>query len=88
MPVLRQKWITRDDLRANPNVLYLFGDNERREGLGGQAKEMRGEPNAIGVRTKASPSKHETAFWDRQPGDLSGPTGDDRRRPSARVRAP
>lgn len=50
--VILQKWITRDDLKNNRDVMYLFGDNLTRKGLGGQAKEMRGEPNAIGVATK------------------------------------
>lgn len=53
--VITQKWITREDLRNNPDVLYVFGDNEERWGLGGQAKEMRGEPNAVGVATLQSP---------------------------------
>lgn len=53
MIVLHQKFIFREDLQANPDVYYLFGDNVERRGLGGQAKEMRGEPNAIGVATKA-----------------------------------
>jgi hypothetical protein len=43
--------------------LYLFGDNEAREGLGGQAKECRGEKNAIGVRTKRRPSNADDSFW-------------------------
>ena len=59
MPVIYQKHICRDDLRRNPNAIYLFGDNEARTGLGGQAREMRGEPNAMGIATKRSP--HE--FW-------------------------
>ena len=46
-----QKMIYRADLRANPDTLYVFGDNEQRVGNGGQAGEMRGEPNAIGVAT-------------------------------------
>lgn len=53
--ILRQKWIFRSDLQANPNVIYLFGDNEKRVGLGGQAKEMRGEPNAHGIATLSDP---------------------------------
>lgn len=53
--LLRQSRIYRDDLKANPTVLYIFGDNEIRVGLGGQAKEMRGEPNAVGVATLATP---------------------------------
>lgn len=53
--ILRQAWITRADLRANPDRLYVFGDNMERRGLGGQAAEMRGEPNAVGVVTKWRP---------------------------------
>lgn len=55
MPLLKQKWITRADLKANQDIWYCFGDNLQRIGLGGQAKEMRGEPNALGIATKASP---------------------------------
>lgn len=50
--VIYQKRIMRDDLKNNPKVMYLFGDNMTRKGLGGQAKEMRYEPNAVGVATK------------------------------------
>lgn len=57
MIIIKQKWIKREDLQANPNVIYLFGDNLLRAGLGGQAAEMRGEPNAVGICTKLSPSK-------------------------------
>lgn len=59
MPLILQHRINREDLIANPNVLYVFGDNEQRHGLGGQAAEMRGEPNAVGVATLASPGR----FW-------------------------
>ena len=41
MSLIRQAWITRRDLQANPSILYAFGDNEGRWGLGGQAKEIR-----------------------------------------------
>ena len=58
MPVILQKFIYRADLRANQDVLYVFGDNLKRVGLGGQAKEMRGEHNAVGVATKRAPG-HE-----------------------------
>ncbi|MEH2517526.1 hypothetical protein V1279_003099 [Bradyrhizobium sp. AZCC 1610] len=64
MPVIFQQWITRQDLRDNPRNIYVFGDNVQRIGLGGQAKEMRGEPNAIGVATKWAPSMHPRAFFD------------------------
>lgn len=55
--------ITRDKLKNNPDVLYLFGDNIERKGYGGQAKEMRGEPNAIGIVTKRYPSNKESSFF-------------------------
>lgn len=55
MPLLFQKFVDREDLRRNPDVLYVFGDNCKRVGLGGQARAMRGEPNAVGVATKYSP---------------------------------
>jgi hypothetical protein len=63
VPVITQKIIFREDLRANPGVLYVFGDNDMRAGLGGQAAEMRGEPNAVGVRTKWAPSADADAFF-------------------------
>ena len=59
MTVLLQSRIYRADLRANPDAIYVFGDNERRYGLGGQAAEMRGEINARGVATLEAPRR----FW-------------------------
>ena len=61
--IIFQHRIYRIDLRANPDVLYVFGDNVDRVGLGGQAGEMRGEPNAVGVATKWSPFMNESAFF-------------------------
>jgi hypothetical protein len=63
MPVVYQKWITREDLQSNPDFLYLFGDNVARIGYGGQAREMRGEPNAVGVATKKSPGMNAADFF-------------------------
>lgn len=54
--------ITREELKKNPTIMYLFGDNDQRTGLGGQAKEMRGEPNAFGISTKKRPSNDLNAF--------------------------
>ena len=59
MPVIFQKFIYRADLQNNPDVLYVFGDNLVRKGRGGQAKEMRGHPNAVGVATKNTPGHGE-----------------------------
>lgn len=58
-----EKHITRAMLRAEPQTLFVFGDNIGRYGKGGQAKEMRGEPNAIGVPTKWSPGMEPQEFF-------------------------
>ncbi|QIG71344.1 hypothetical protein EVB94_237 [Rhizobium phage RHph_TM40] len=63
MPLLFRENIWRVDLQLNRNILFLFGDNEARYGLGGQARECRGEPNAVGVRTKKKPSRDNDAYW-------------------------
>ena len=55
--------ITREEIRQNPDKIYLFGDNLQQSGYGGQAKEMRGEPNAIGIPTKKAPSREDWAFF-------------------------
>lgn len=54
--------ITREMLQAEPEKLFVFGDNIRRTGYGGQARDMRGEPNAVGIPTKKYPSMNENAF--------------------------
>lgn len=69
MPIRYQKRIIRNDLRLNPSWTYLFGDNEVRQGYGGQAKEMRGEHNAIGVRTKFIPAMTPQSFWVETPNE-------------------
>ena len=61
--VMYQQWVMRSDLVNNPNALYLFGDNVDRLGLGGQAKEMRGERNAVGVATKWEPYNSPDSFF-------------------------
>jgi hypothetical protein len=70
-----KKYITRSDLKKSrkwdPDTekfgpytkIFVFGDNDRRSGFGGQAKEMRGEPNAIGVRVKKAPSMDPSSFY-------------------------
>lgn len=63
MPVLYLDWIDRQMVRADPEARFLFGDNLRRFGMGGQAGAMRGEPNAIGVATKANPRMDGDSFF-------------------------
>jgi len=54
---------TRFVIRARPTWLYVFGDNMKRRGLGGQAKEARGEPNAIGIPTKWAPGTRGVDYF-------------------------
>lgn len=58
-----QMIISRRDVRANPNTLYVFGDNMKGYGYGGQAAVMRGAPNAVGIPTKWEPAMHDDAFF-------------------------
>lgn len=63
-------WITREAVRAEPDARFVFGDNLLRIGFGGQAGAMRGEPNAIGVATKAAPGMSDDDFFsDDEAGD-------------------
>jgi hypothetical protein len=57
MKIEREKWLQRSMLRTNPDKLYVFGDNAKRVGLGGQAKACRGKPNAHGIATLCAPHK-------------------------------
>ena len=62
--IIRADNITRPRVRAGYGLrYYVFGDNMERRGLGGQAGVMRGEPNAIGVPTKWSPSNRPDAYF-------------------------
>lgn len=56
-------FITRKYVRANPDKIFLFGDNLLGRGYGGQAAAMRGEPNAIGIPTKKMPTHQTDAFF-------------------------
>lgn len=63
MIIEKMKFITREYVQSNPDKGFLFGDNLERIGMGGQAGAMRGEPNAVGIPTKKSPSMGEDAFF-------------------------
>jgi hypothetical protein len=54
-----ERWsvIYRPHLREHREKLFVFGDNMVRKGLGNQAREMRGEPNAVGIPTKWRPGR-------------------------------
>jgi hypothetical protein len=53
--VIKQAWIVREDLRANPDAVYVYGDNAAREGQRGLARQMRHEPNAHAVSISWGP---------------------------------
>lgn len=53
--IIQQTWITREDLRANPDIIYVYGDNAAREGQRGLARQMRHEPNAHAVSISWGP---------------------------------
>ena len=61
--VIYLSWITRDMVRAEPNSIFVFGDNVQRIGMGGQAGAMRGERNAQGVATKVAPGMADADFY-------------------------
>lgn len=51
-----------EDVRLNHDCLFVFGDNDAQTGRAGQAV-IRGEPNAIGLATKRSPSHVAHAYY-------------------------
>lgn len=59
--VLRRYY--RADIRNNPWITFVFGDNDKRVGSGGQANACRNEPNVLGIRTKKFPAMNEDAFY-------------------------
>jgi hypothetical protein len=61
--IYRKKFITREYVKSHPTWFFVFGDNLMQSGFGGQAKEMRGEPNVIGIPTKHFPSMNAKAFF-------------------------
>ena len=56
------KYVTEEFLRANPNVVFVFGDNSIRRGKGGAAK-LRDEPNTYGFITKKYPNNGDESFY-------------------------
>ena len=59
----KEQRITREYIQQNKDKVFVFGDNDLRKGFGGQAKEARGEENAIGIRTKKAPCNNPGCFY-------------------------
>ena len=62
MKLLSAKIFSVNLVKKNPDKVFLFGDNLKGYGKGGQAI-IRDEPNAIGIPTKKAPSMDKTAFF-------------------------
>lgn len=63
MTIEFREFIARIDLHLEREKLFVFGDNMVRRGYGGQAREMRGEPNAVGLPTKHRPTMRDGSFF-------------------------
>lgn len=48
--------------QASPTSLFVFGDNLRRHGSGGQAV-IRHEPNSFGIATKVAPDRRDVSYF-------------------------
>ena len=62
MKILSAKIFSVNLVKKNPDKVFLFGDNLKGYGKGGQAI-IRNESNAIGIPTKKAPSMDKTAFF-------------------------
>ncbi len=58
-----QEHITRDEVIAEKDKNFIFGDNLTGQGLGGQAKEMCGEENSVGIPTKKASNNNPNSFF-------------------------
>ncbi len=56
-------WLTPELCQEHSDKLFVFGDNLKRFGMGGQAV-IRNQPNVHGIATKRLPSMHEGAFFE------------------------
>src|SRR4249920_1405493 len=62
MTEITEELYTSKLLRSSPEKIFVFGDNMKRYGKGGQAV-IRGEPNAFGIATKRYPSRDDWAYF-------------------------
>jgi hypothetical protein len=60
--ILFAGWYSPELCQQHPDKTFVFGDNTRRFGMGGQAI-IRNQPNSYGISTKRYPSMSEASFF-------------------------
>ena len=60
--VLFEDWWTINDCESNPDALFIFGDNDLKKGMKGQAI-IRNCKNSHGIPTKKFPSFANSAYY-------------------------
>lgn len=60
--ILYSGWLTPELCQERDDLIFVFGDNTKRVGMGGQAI-IRTQPNTLGVATKRLPSMAPSAFF-------------------------
>jgi hypothetical protein len=60
--IVTEKWYSVQECLDNPKNIYIFGDNTKQYGKGGQA-QIRDCPNSYGIPTKRLPTMSDDAFF-------------------------
>jgi len=60
--VIEEEFYTLDLVKANPDKIYLFGDNLAERGYRGQAC-IRDLPNSLGIPTKRLPCRSNNCYF-------------------------
>jgi hypothetical protein len=66
MPVKYLEFYTRQFVASNQDAFFVFGDNEARCGIQGQARACRGFMNTIGITTKKFPGNKAEDYYDKE----------------------
>ena len=69
--IKKMEFITREFVKENKDMVFVFGDNDLKIGYGGQAAAMRGEMNTIGIPTKKSPDTTDKSYYNDGEFDLN-----------------
>ena len=63
MPLVTLTSFTEDDVIENPDVIFLYAENEAEKGGTSLVREIRGQDNAKGVRVKRASTNHASSFY-------------------------